>query len=282
VVAATGPTDSTPQGPRHRRFAKLGACRQNFSGDTYQEGHCSKHYHYKQATWQKNGGKSFGKKKFGSLHCQEPVNHNTITEVKSKSTNNGTTLRIIGITQRGGKATAGRKVYVSLGPPSNRSATARAASSTPSLAASIDPSTGPYTTDSREMLGSRLRKHISTWSATACARARPSSPRRLPIASSSWDIFLLAESRRGSTTLASGVTSPLQIGLKPKDARAASAWPRKLQTCYPLLAREAWRSSSPLWAMTSSYICRSASCCSRTASLASWSLSPVSWASASS
>jgi hypothetical protein len=36
VVAATGPADSTPQGARHRRFAKLGTCRQNFPSDTYQ------------------------------------------------------------------------------------------------------------------------------------------------------------------------------------------------------------------------------------------------------
>jgi hypothetical protein len=34
-------------------------------------------------------------------------NHNTITEVKSNSTNNGTPLSIIGITERGGKAATG-------------------------------------------------------------------------------------------------------------------------------------------------------------------------------
>jgi hypothetical protein len=169
----------------------------------------------------------FRQKKFGSLRCQEPENHSTTTEVKSKSTNRGTTL-IIGINRKGGKATAGRKVYVSSGSRSNRSATARTSSSMPSLAASADPSTGPCTTGSKEMLGSRLRKHISTWSANACARARPSSSRRLPTASSSWDIFLPTESRRGSTTPASGAASPPRIGLKPKDVRAASAWPRKL------------------------------------------------------
>jgi hypothetical protein len=38
MVAAIGPADSTPQGARHRRFAKHGTCRQNFSGDTYQGG----------------------------------------------------------------------------------------------------------------------------------------------------------------------------------------------------------------------------------------------------
>jgi hypothetical protein len=85
------------------------------------------------------------------------------------------------------------------------------------------PFESPCTAGSREMLGSQLRKHISTWSATACARARPSSSRRLSTASSSWDISLPAESRRGSTTLASGAASPPRIGLKPKDARAASA-----------------------------------------------------------
>jgi hypothetical protein len=82
--------------------------------------------------------------------------------------------------------------------------------------------------------------------------------------------------------LASGVVSPPRMGLKPKDARAASAWPRKLQTCYASLAQEAWRSSSPFWATASSCIWRSASCRSQAANLASWSLSPVSWLSASS
>jgi hypothetical protein len=62
----------------------------------------------------------------------------------------------------------------------------------------------------------------------ACARARPSSSRQLPMASSSWDIFLLVESRSGSTMPASGAMSPPQTGLKLKDARAASAWPKKL------------------------------------------------------
>jgi hypothetical protein len=36
---------------------------------------------------------------FGSLWCQEPGNHNTTTEVKSKLTNSGTTL-IIGINRK--------------------------------------------------------------------------------------------------------------------------------------------------------------------------------------
>jgi hypothetical protein len=160
-------------------------------------------------------------KKFGSLRYQEPGSRNTITE-KSKSIDNVMTIPIIRIKKRGRKATAGQKVYVSSGSRLNRSATAQAASSTPSLAASTDPSTGPCTIGSREMLGSRLRKHISTWSATACARVRPFSSRRLPTASSSWDIFLPAESRRGSTTPASGAAFPPWIGLKPKDARAAS------------------------------------------------------------
>jgi hypothetical protein len=164
---------------------------------------------------------------FGSLRCQEPGSHNTIIE-KSKSTDNMMTISIIRITKRGRKATAGRKVYASSGSRSNRSATSRAVSSTPSLAASADPSTGPCTTGSREMLGSRLRKHISMWSAIACAKARPSSSRRLLTVSSSWDIFLPGESKRGSMTPGSGAAFPPQIGLKPKDARAASAWPRKL------------------------------------------------------
>jgi hypothetical protein len=53
----------------------------------------------------KNRVKSFGKKKnLGPLRCQEPGSHNTITEVKSKSTNNTTTLSIIRIIERGGKS----------------------------------------------------------------------------------------------------------------------------------------------------------------------------------
>jgi hypothetical protein len=35
VVATAGTADSTPQGARHRLFAKLGTCHQNFSSDTY-------------------------------------------------------------------------------------------------------------------------------------------------------------------------------------------------------------------------------------------------------
>jgi hypothetical protein len=190
---------------------------------------------------------------------------NTITE-KSKSTDSVTIVSIIRITKSERKATAGRKVYTSLGSRLNRSATARAASSTSSLTTSVDPLTGPCTTGSREMLGSWLRKHISTWSATACARAWPSSSKRLPTASSSWDIFLPAESRRRSMTPASGAAFPPQIGLKPKDARAVSDWLRKLQTRCPSPAQEARRSSRPFWATTSSCICRCTSCRSRAAS----------------
>jgi hypothetical protein len=152
----------------------------------------------------------------------------------------------------------------------------------PSLVASANPSMDPCTVGSREMLGLRLRKHMSTWSATAYARARPSTSKRLPKASSSWDIFLPVESRSVSTAPASGAASPPQTGLKPKDARAASAWPRKLQTHCPSLAREGWRSSSPFWVTTSSYICRSASCRSQATSLASLSLRLVSRLSVSS
>jgi hypothetical protein len=36
VVATARLAASTPQGGRHQCFAKLGTCRQNFSGDTYQ------------------------------------------------------------------------------------------------------------------------------------------------------------------------------------------------------------------------------------------------------
>jgi hypothetical protein len=111
VVTAAGPAASTCQGGRHRCFAKLGTCRKNFSGDTYQGGHRGKQYHYKQATWQKNGGKSFRKKIFGSLRCK---NQGVIIPLqKSKSTDIASTLSIIGITERGGKTATGRKVYTS-------------------------------------------------------------------------------------------------------------------------------------------------------------------------
>jgi hypothetical protein len=69
VVAAAGPTTGTPQGARHRRVAKHGTYRQNFSGDTYQRGKRGKHYHYKQAIWWKNRGKSLAKK-IRSLQCK--------------------------------------------------------------------------------------------------------------------------------------------------------------------------------------------------------------------
>jgi hypothetical protein len=148
VVATTGPVASTLQGACRRRLPNLGTCRQNFSGDTYQGGATVNITTTSKATSQKSEGWSFGEKNFGSLRCQEPGNHITTTEVKSKSMNSGMTL-ILGITERGGKVAAGRKVYVSSGSRSNRSATARAASSTPSLAASADPSTGPCTAGSR-------------------------------------------------------------------------------------------------------------------------------------
>jgi hypothetical protein len=69
VEAAVGPADSTSQGARHRRLqlrwwpqsdmlpapargpvidVSLGTCRQNFSGDTYQGGHCGEHYYYRK------------------------------------------------------------------------------------------------------------------------------------------------------------------------------------------------------------------------------------------
>jgi hypothetical protein len=60
VVVAAGPAASTPKGARHRRFAEPGTCHQNFSSDIYQGGHRGKHYRYKQATWRRNRGKSFG------------------------------------------------------------------------------------------------------------------------------------------------------------------------------------------------------------------------------
>jgi hypothetical protein len=52
-----------------------------------------------------------GKKIFGSLRCK---NQGVIIPLqKSKSTDIASTLSIIGITERGGKTTTGRKVYTS-------------------------------------------------------------------------------------------------------------------------------------------------------------------------
>jgi hypothetical protein len=61
-----------PQGGRRRRFATLGTYPQNFSGDTYLGGHHGKHYRYKQATWQKNGGKSFSENFLGPCGAKNP------------------------------------------------------------------------------------------------------------------------------------------------------------------------------------------------------------------
>jgi hypothetical protein len=119
MVAAAGPADSTPRGaaidillnmiPATRIFLVTptrGATVVNITTTSKQLGG-------------KMEARVFLKKKFGSLRCQAPENHNTIIEVKSKSTNNGTTLSIIGITGRG-KVAAGRKVYASSGSRSNR------------------------------------------------------------------------------------------------------------------------------------------------------------------
>jgi hypothetical protein len=245
VVAAAGPASSTPQGPAIDVANSDGGVSLNLVPTT----RIFLVTPTRGATMVDNTATSKEKWRLvkfflGSLRCQERGSRNTITE-KSKSTDNMTKVSIIRITKRGRKATAERKVYASSGSRSNCSATAHAACSTLSLAASADASTSPCTTCSREMLGSQLRKHINTWSDTACARVQPSSSRRLPTASSSWDIFLPTESRRGSTTPASGAAFPPRIGLKPKDARAASTWPRKLQTCCLSPAREARRSSRP-------------------------------------
>jgi hypothetical protein len=79
----------------------------------------------------------------------------------------------------------GGEPCASLGSCSNYSAMVRIASSTSTRTAFTGSSTGLCTTGSRETLGSQLQKHISTCSATACARAWPSSSRRLSAASSS-------------------------------------------------------------------------------------------------
>jgi hypothetical protein len=124
VVAAAGPAASTPQGAHHRRFAKPGTCRQNFSSDIYQGGHCGKHYHYKQATWRKNGGRSFGENFLGPYSAKNP---GIIIPLQKLSPNQRTGVRhyqIIRIIERGGKATARWKVYASTGSLLNRSATA--------------------------------------------------------------------------------------------------------------------------------------------------------------
>jgi hypothetical protein len=150
---------------------------------------------------------SFEENIFGSLGCQEPRKHN----IKKVPINKVRHNIIYWNNKKRRKLPAGREAYASSGLHSNRSAMARATSSTLNLAVSTDPSIDPCIASSREMLGSWLRNHISTWSAIACVRAHTSSSRRLPPAPSA--------------------TSPFRTGLKPKDARAASSWPRKLQMC---------------------------------------------------
>jgi hypothetical protein len=198
VVATVGHATSTPRGPAIDVF--------NFDG-----GRCRKYRQHPQGARRRCLGNlvpatriflvaptrgattvnitttskaRVSKKNSGPCGAKNPRIILPLQKFKSKSTNRGMPL-IIEITKRGEKAAARWKVYASSGSRSNRSATARAASSTPSLAASADSSTGPCTAGSMEMVGSRLRKHINTWSATAYARAQPSSSRRPMTTSSS-------------------------------------------------------------------------------------------------
>jgi hypothetical protein len=69
---------------------KLGTCRQNFSGDTYQGGRRGKHYHYKQGNiveklrlefWQKNSG-PYGAKNPGIILPLQKLSPNQQTAVQ--------------------------------------------------------------------------------------------------------------------------------------------------------------------------------------------------------
>jgi hypothetical protein len=172
---------------------------------------------------------SFHKKYFlGPCGAKDRGN---ITARKFHSTKNKTMLFIYkNNAQQGGEA------YASSGSRSNHSATACATSSTPALAASASSLMGPCTTGYRETLGSQLRKLISTCSATTYARAKHYFSRWLPTTSYSWDILVLTKPRSRSTAPASGAVSLVPTGLKPKDTKVASSWPRKLQTRCAILA----------------------------------------------
>jgi hypothetical protein len=95
------------------------------------------------------------------MRCQEPGKHNCkevpINKVQHKTIYRDKKMRR--------KLPAGREAYVSSSSSSNRSATTRATSSTPTLVAPTDPSTGPCTAGFREMPGSWLR--------STSARGRP-------------------------------------------------------------------------------------------------------------
>jgi hypothetical protein len=71
----------------------------------------------------------------------------------------------------------------------NHTATALAASWMPLLAAASVPTAGPSNIGSREMVGSRLRKHVSTYSATCSTKTRPSASSWPQTTSSSFSIF---------------------------------------------------------------------------------------------
>jgi hypothetical protein len=142
VVAAAGDTDSTAQGANHRCLVKLGTYHQYFSGDTYQGTTAVNTTTASNTSFTKNISGFLWYQRSRKNNCKEvpsnKVQHNVIYWNKKREEN----------CQQGGEA------YASLSSRLNRSATARAASSTPTLAASADPSTGPCTTGNREMLGS--------------------------------------------------------------------------------------------------------------------------------
>jgi hypothetical protein len=66
-----------------------------------------------------------------------------------------------------------REPYASSGRRWNHATTILAASWMPVLTGSYVPATGLSTTGSKEMMGSQLRKHVSTCSTTFSARTRP-------------------------------------------------------------------------------------------------------------
>jgi hypothetical protein len=81
VVATARLAASTPQGGRHQCFAKLGTCRQNFSGDTYQGATTVNN----TTTGKQLGGKMEARvsaKKIRVLAVQAPRSRNTIAEVQ--------------------------------------------------------------------------------------------------------------------------------------------------------------------------------------------------------
>jgi hypothetical protein len=92
VVAIAGPTANTPHGARRRRFAKVGTCHKNFSGDTYQGATAVNITTTRKATSQESEGKSFGENFLGPYGAK---NQGIILPLQKLSKNQQTGYDII-------------------------------------------------------------------------------------------------------------------------------------------------------------------------------------------